>query len=245
MNRVLNALICLALSQQLVAQQAGIGTSAPPANPGGNVPKIVAPPGTTVKLVAIEEVSSATLKRGSSVHFQVWRDVMMDGQVMLPAGTPIDAVVTDVRTASQKRHRDGSIRLRLQDIDAAGYRIRLTMNDDFAPENIKHRNAEAARNVGETIEGSVLVIALAPVVIPMGIAMNTSTHKPKGDELALMPCFHAEVYVRFAQRLTAAQIRGQALTPGPKLAECVDSRESLEFDGAFLEAVNQGRLRVD
>jgi hypothetical protein len=245
MKLALTLVLCVVMLP-LAGQQAGTGTSSLPVSLGGSAPRMIAPPpGTTVKLVAIEEMSSATLGKGSRVHFRVWQDVKVDGEVILLAGTPVDAVVTEVRPGSKDRHRDGSIHLRLLDIDTAGYRIRLTMNDDFAPENIKHRHSEAARNVVETIAGGALVIALAPLVIPMGILMNTSSHKPMGDELELKPCFHANVYVRSARRLSGARIGGRALTPEARGAECVDSREALEFDGAFLEAVNRGALRVD
>jgi hypothetical protein len=202
------------------------------------------PPGTTVKLVALDPVSSATLKRGSRVRFRVWRDVVVHDSVMIPAGTAIDAIVSKVHPASKELHRVGSIRLRLDDLNAGGYRIRLTHNDDFAPVNIKHRHS-MARKVSENIGLGAAFVALSPILIPMGLAMTESGGKPNGVDVVLKPCFHAEVYVRSAMRIRSLQAGPLASAVGSGGSECANSSESLEFDEAFLEAITSEWLRID
>jgi hypothetical protein len=200
---------------------------------------------TTVKLIALSPISSATLQPGAKVQFRVSRNVIVSGSVVIPAGTAVEAVVRSVNHASKEHHRNGDVRLQLQDIDSGGYRIRLTMDDNFAPVNAMHRHSKF-RDVAEAAAAGALVIALAPIVIPMGVAMTTSTGKPKGDELELTPCFHAEVFVRSARMLSGAPTQPSlAAADMGAVGLCADSTESLKFDGPFLDAVSQKRLRID
>jgi hypothetical protein len=200
-----------------------------------------------VKLVALDPISSATLKPGMIVRFRVWREVVVNGSTVIPAGTEVGAFVRSVSRGSKEHHRDGSVRLRLQPVDSGGYHINLTMNDDFAPENIKHRRRSKIADVVETAAAGVGVVALAPIVIPMGIAMSTSSGRPAGNDLELKPCFHAEVYVRSARMLSGvqSQLSTAAGTAGDR-GVCAGSTESLEFDGAFLDAMDgEHQLRID
>jgi hypothetical protein len=203
------------------------------------------PPGTTVKLVALEPISSATLKPGMIVQFRVWRDVVVNGSTVITAGTGIEATVRSVQRASREHHRDGKVRLTLQEIDSSGYHIKLTMNDDFAPMNIKHRRASKIKGVAETAAAGAILIALAPISFPWVIGMSGSSTKPTGDELGLKPCFHADVYIRSAQTLSKNQ--GPSATPRATndLPVCAGSTESMQYDGSFLYAVADKRLGID
>jgi len=245
MRRVLITLVWAVASPLIVAQQIGaspLSASSSTDRSASHSPEM--PPGTTVTLVSLEEISSATLSEGLKVRFGVSRDVVVNGNVTLPAGTPIDAVVTRVRRASKEHHRNGSVGLRLHDIDAGGYRIRLTMNDDFAPDNIKHRRSKL-KDIVEMGGETVVVTALAPIVIPMGIAMTTSDKKRIGEDLVLKPCFHAEVYVRSAKRVKQAYAAQLPSAHTQEVGVCVGSTESQNFDGESLRALNEGSLKVD
>ena len=110
LKRTSNLLLCVTLSTLGATCQ---GTQAPP-------------PGTTVKLVALDPISSATLKPGMIVRFRVWREVVVNGSTVIPAGTEVGAFVRSVSRGSKEHHRDGSVRLRLQPVDSGGYHITVS-----------------------------------------------------------------------------------------------------------------------
>jgi len=224
------------LSPLLVAQQIPVSTS-------GTQVSRTPPQGIQVTLVSLDTLSTATLKAGATVHFLVWRDANVEGDIVLHAGTPIEATVTKVQPASRQHHRDGRFELRLSDVETDGLRVHLTFDDDYAPGKIQHRKSKA-RVIAENAGLITSFVALSPFFIPMALAITDST-KPAGDDLTLKPCFHANVYVKSIKPSPTGGGQTPGAYPGPSASHCANSKETIEFDGAFLEAANRGDMKID
>jgi hypothetical protein len=74
------------------------------------------PRGTQVSLVFDQDLSSKTAKVGETVMMHVVRDVVVDGRVVIPAGTREDALIAAV-SGRGKFGKNASIRLALNPVN--------------------------------------------------------------------------------------------------------------------------------
>jgi len=56
--------------------------------------------GTIVQLRLLSPITSEDARAGDRIHFVVTRDVVVDGEVIIPRGTPADGAVVTARRAS-------------------------------------------------------------------------------------------------------------------------------------------------
>jgi hypothetical protein len=112
---LIQAVVCISLCPLLAAQQ-GIGSGQSPTAPDlhsatqTKVEAINLPRKTEVELALLEPVSSETAQKGQVVRLAVKEDVVVDGTVVIPRGTPAKGLVASVRKAIPGE-RNGSLRV--------------------------------------------------------------------------------------------------------------------------------------
>jgi hypothetical protein len=115
---LLQSALCLILCPLVAAQQiappaasAAVPQNATPA-PATAIhstgPTITLRRGTTVSLILLETISSATAQVGQKKRYAVLEDVKVDGVIVIPKGTQASTVVTHVRKAIGGK-RDGIV----------------------------------------------------------------------------------------------------------------------------------------
>jgi hypothetical protein len=113
LRRLLSSALCLALAPLLVAQQIS-NTPAKqadvnsPVSPSKQKDGFILPKNTEITLVLLEDLSSATANHGQTVRMAVWKDVIVDGVVVIPRATPATDVVEEVIEPIPGK-RDGDI----------------------------------------------------------------------------------------------------------------------------------------
>lgn len=186
-RRIVQFVLCLSLPPLLVAQQASqdavqpsaITLEPPQSETGPAVPPTI-PADTKIKLVFLDEVSSATANVGSTVHLALAEDLVVKGVTVLRAVTPVNGTITKVRRAIQKR-KDGALSIRVREIRAGQtLLIRLTSSD---PEY----RLKPLDYVGMPIVGAIYVaaygleMAFLPVSIPLLIDVVVSHFRQRGQ----------------------------------------------------------------
>lgn len=76
------------------------------------------PPGTGVEIELLQDVSSETLKAGQTIPFKLVRPIELNGETVLPAGTPATGIVESVQN-SRKWGKSGAFNLTLQPLKLA------------------------------------------------------------------------------------------------------------------------------
>jgi hypothetical protein len=166
----IQAVLCVALCPLLVAQQAtGSGQSptapdlASAAQP--KVATITLPRKTAVELALLKTVSSATAQKGQAVGLVVKRDVIVNGAVVIPRGTPASGLVTSVRRAIPRKS-DGSLR-----IEPVG----LTLPDGSSLE-LREYIDDGGDGVCEGFVGCMgLIVVAIPSLLPSAIASGVAS----------------------------------------------------------------------
>jgi hypothetical protein len=129
------ALAALAAAQA-AAPQAAIQPSAPPATIAPVAPQavILSPPtesvlraGTEVPLVMSQSISSndKSLRAGNQIRLQVANSIMLGGAVVIPAGSPATAEITEVRRKGMWG-KSGRIEARVLNVRVGDRLIRLS-----------------------------------------------------------------------------------------------------------------------
>jgi hypothetical protein len=110
-----------------VVAQAVAPLSAVAAAPGTmSAPLLTLKSGTSIPLVAASSLTSKTAKIGDSITMKVARDVVVGGQIVIPADAIAVGEVTGVRTRGMMC-RTGKIDAKLSYIEINGARVPLTM----------------------------------------------------------------------------------------------------------------------
>lgn len=114
--KFLQSVLCLCLSPLLVAQEAADPAIMPNRESSASAHAVSAasikvPKGTEVNLVLLESISSATAKKGQTVHMAVAQDVEVDGTIVIPGGAPANGIVTHLRKAVPGKN-DGYVELK-------------------------------------------------------------------------------------------------------------------------------------
>jgi hypothetical protein len=158
--------VCLILCPLLVAQEtAPIASPQAPAQaasqqtPAALLPgSAVVARGVQVKFVLLDSVSSATATKGQPVHFAVAEDVLVDGRVAIPRGTPANGVVKHVRKGVPGEH-DSYLELEPREIVLAnGSRIKFAA---YPP------GEDSCGDFGPCAAFVVFLIVLSPLLVPL------------------------------------------------------------------------------
>jgi hypothetical protein len=180
-----------AASQQTLQIQTPLSGPNPPAThlPGS----AVVAKGVEVKFVLLDPVSSATATKGQTVHFAVAEDVLVDGHIAIPRGTPANGAVTRVQKGVPGEH-DGSLTLEPREILLAnGSRIKFGA---YRP------GEDACGDFGPCLALGVFVVVLSPVLVPLFLIETPSLIAHRTSE-------------KKKATLVKARIAGRNLSSGP------------------------------
>jgi hypothetical protein len=121
--------------------------------------------GVEVKFLLLDSASSATAAKGQPVHFAVAEDVLVDGHVAIPRGTPANGAVTRVRKGVPGEH-DGSLTLEPREILLAnGSRIKFGA---YRP------GEDACGDLGPCLALGIFVVAISPLLVPLFLIATPS-----------------------------------------------------------------------
>jgi hypothetical protein len=93
----------------------------------GNVLRAGAP--VPVVLMQALSTKGKSLKVGQRVQLEVAQDVMLNGRVAIPARSPVEGVLTEIRNKGMWG-KSGAIRLHINSVNINGTRIRLSGDMD-------------------------------------------------------------------------------------------------------------------
>lgn len=162
--------------------------------PGGrlNVAEVEVPAQTLVKIRLLEEVNSGNARVDQLVPYRVASDVMVDGRLVLPAGTEGKARVVKVEAAGSLG-RSGRVELDFGVVRAIdGTDVRMNVDERAAEQNAQAAAAAAS------VAGAVL---LGPIGLVSGYFVRGQDHViPAGSE------FYVEV-------VNPVKVHGLSLVP--------------------------------
>ncbi len=113
---LLQTSLCFVLCPLLAAQQiaqAASPSSAPSQRPAPAPVYVTLPANTKIELLAPGPTSFAKARAGVAVQFVVDKDVVLAGAPMIHAGVPVAGIVDLVVRGSHRRHRDGEMEIRV------------------------------------------------------------------------------------------------------------------------------------
>jgi hypothetical protein len=208
---LLQSTLCLILCPLVAAQQV-----APPAAPTDAlhpIPEFVTiPKGTKIELVLLDPLSSATNKRGDSIRFAVAEDVIVNGIVAIPAGTPVAGIVTAVKKMIP-RQSSGHIYFRPVSINLAGHNI-LLLSDEV--------------DWGLLPAVILAMVIAAPIVLPAITVRHLIKKKSNAagknakvtDDRIIPPCIPQNAYLKSATRIRVAAIAAPSTKTAAELLHC-------------------------
>jgi hypothetical protein len=88
------------------------------------------PEGTTIRVRLLDRLSTVGTEKGEAFHSRVASDVMLGGQVLIPAGTEIDGRVVEVSSGHAGGH--GTMHLRPETVilaDGTRYHLRASITE--------------------------------------------------------------------------------------------------------------------
>lgn len=198
---MLQAILCINLCPLLVAQQAGqpleprtnapteTSTATAPSPSSSDLGRITN--ATRIDLVVLDPISSKTAKLGTRIRFHVLRDLSVQNTPVIRAGALLTGTVRKVSVASERHHRDGLIKVRLDSYKTGtGQTIRFT---GVSPEE-RLRRKLVRRDNSKAIAELLLVPPLWVPFIALAIGMRNEGGTPSGDDLELLACVHVKAY---------------------------------------------------
>jgi hypothetical protein len=131
---------------------------------------VTIPEGTEFTVQTLDFLSSQTAAQGDPIHLEVQNNVLVDGAIAIPAGSPVKGVISSVTHAS-RMGKAGNISVRIESGETVdGQRIRL--------------RATKAQSTDDKV-GSV--VALTVLVSPLFLLK-------KGNDVAYQPGTVVTVY---------------------------------------------------
>jgi len=230
--------LCFLMTTSLFAQEtaavATIAVQPPVVESHAATPTLVKlKPGTEVDLALLDPVSSATAVKGQPVKFVVAKDVIAEGLVVIPTGTPATGIVRAVRKGAKGKH-NGYVVLQPQTVALADGTM-LTLKE-YPP------GEPTCGNLGPCFGLVAAVVLLAPIWAPIiGLGMLialpwmipywTKEKKPEvaGTDEVKEACQHTTMYTG-AEFKIPANATEASQPPAPKesmdLGQCPASSQS-------------------
>ncbi len=136
-NLFLKSLTILALAALLTQQTSALAQqpieSSPPASPAPPAAPPAVRHGTIVEVTLLDSLTSATAVQGQPVRLAVAKDVKLHGSVVIPRGTPVKGIVSEVEKAAPG-DRGGWLTILPQEIDLPnGSRLAISDKPHAAP----------------------------------------------------------------------------------------------------------------
>ncbi len=109
--------------------------------------------GTTLQLVTGAEISSNSARRGDEVSLLLAQDVMAGGKVVIPKGTPVDAVLT--QAIAPAGNAPGLLQFGVHSLQASGVTIKL-LGGATMEGRIGRNPSEAVIKPGMSLDATVV-----------------------------------------------------------------------------------------
>jgi hypothetical protein len=193
----------------LAAQQAGESvpaqsrescTATAPAKPA----LVFIPKGTQINLVLLETVSSKTAKKGQSVGLAVAQDFVVNGIVVIAAGTPALSVITNQRKPIPGK-RNGSVWFKPASLMLEnGLRLKLL------------ENPPGWNPCGGMGTWCIGYVAMAPYTIVGLVSLLFETHHhpdQPGEDKSLKACWPLPAYTASSYKFSTAVLNGAETAP--------------------------------
>lgn len=175
--------IALLLCPHLLAQQR-VGESADAQHKQAEASSstfVTIPRGTEVELMALETVSTETARKGQMVRFAVARDVVVNGEVVLHAGTPVNAKLYSFSKAVPGR-RDGMMKLVMDAVIVNGRKIWIAACNAECLQKQSEQSKHRISKTGKDVAMAVVAAPLLPALVAMEVA--DSVHEKKSRSAA-------------------------------------------------------------
>ena len=173
MRRLLVLLLNIVLAQAQAPQAAS--------------PAVSVPRGTGVEIELQQDVSSETLKAGQTIPFKLLRPIEVNGETVLPAGTPATGMVEAVQTSGHWG-KSGAFDLALQPLKLADGTL---VHIDFPRPQEKSEKAEKAGRRTTAVMYYSYYFPLIPVALIAG--------SRKGKPFSIRSGERYLVYVTFTE----------------------------------------------
>ncbi|HET7102896.1 MAG TPA: BON domain-containing protein [Terracidiphilus sp.] len=131
-----------------------VSTPVPPPTPMPTVRQISLPAGTQIPVRIAEAIDSKTAQPNDSFHASVAKDVIENGLVVIPRGSPVLGTVTDARGAA---HFKGTSLLTIQitQLTTRGQKVDLS-SDTYSKEGKARGKNTAAKAGGGAVLGAIV-----------------------------------------------------------------------------------------
>lgn len=125
MLKITISLVMLAVASAASAQAAGDASQPSAVAAAAPMRQITLPPNTEVVVTPNDTLNTKSIKVGDKFHIATVFDVMQDGIVMIPRGTPGEATVS-YRTGKGAFGKSGKMEVEFNWLDLKGRRVPLT-----------------------------------------------------------------------------------------------------------------------
>lgn len=225
-RKPLQVAFCLILAPLLIAQQTGpiapqsnegptqspVGAGASASNSAKAPARVTIPQDTKIELIVLENVSTETAIKGSSVRFAVGKDVAVNGVTVVRAGAPVNGIVSKA-TRGVPGRQSGRLDICVNEIGIGrGARLRLTSSDP------KTRRATGWR-VKDTLEGYGMCALGLPLCLILIAVLRSGT--PIGQQVVLPQCHAVDYWVKSATKVKRTDLpQSTAKSTVPNLEGC-------------------------
>jgi hypothetical protein len=243
-RKMLQSALCVCLSPLLAAQQA-TDSGKNPATPdiaSATQPKATAitlPRKTIVQLVLMETVSSATAQKGQTVRLVVRKNVVVNGTVVIPRGTPASGLVTfaskGVAGKSDGKLQVEPLGLTLPDESSIGLRGYIDDGGDGVCEGF--------------VNCLGLIVVAIPMSVPFAVASGVASlfqrhHAPEpGIDQTLAPCWTLWSSTKTKSRINRAIPDKDRISPPATDVDIVCSGHAVSIP-SLRPALPQGTMGV-
>jgi hypothetical protein len=135
--------------------------AAPPPPPPPQPKQVEIPAGTSVRVQMIDRVDSAVNHTGDMFHASLAAPIVVDDQIVVPAGTDVYVKLTNAKSAGRMTGQS-ELALELVRMDFQGKTYTLTSND------YQQTGSSRGKRTAETVGGGAVVGALLGAVIGHG-----------------------------------------------------------------------------
>jgi hypothetical protein len=130
--------------------------AAKPAAVAKPVPKVVTvPAGTALNFALSSDVSTKSAKVGDAFRARLASDVVIDGQVAVPAGTIVAGQVTQVVSGSQKIGTTPTLSLHFDSLEYGGG-LTIPISGDFTSTGKSEKGQDTAKIAGGAAAGAII-----------------------------------------------------------------------------------------
>lgn len=171
---------------------------------------VTIPHGTEVELMALETVSTESAHKGEHVHFAVARDVVVNGEVVLYAGTKVDALLYSLTKAVPGR-RDGAMKLVMDAVVINKAKIWIAECNAECQEKRTEQGKNKIGKAGKDVALAVVAVPLLPALVGMevadGVHKNAASPVQPSEAAVLPACYKVKRWVQHDVKVERSSLK--------------------------------------